>query len=87
MQSALEGLKSIGGKNVVVNGAPGGEGGTYFVEFVRSLKEQAITPLTTNHSSLKPSKFGAPFIATVVVLRPGGELDLHRFILSLIEQK
>jgi hypothetical protein len=23
----------------------------------------------------------------VVVLRPGGELDLHRFILSLIEQK
>jgi hypothetical protein len=26
-------------------------------------------------------------LATVVVLRPGGELDLHGFILSLIEQK
>ena len=46
----------------------------------------AITPLTTSHSSLTPSKNGA-FLATVVVLRPGGELDLHRFILSLIEQK
>jgi hypothetical protein len=46
----------------------------------------AITPLTTDHSSLAPSKNGA-FLATVVVLRPGGELDLHRFILSLIEQR
>jgi hypothetical protein len=87
VQSALEGLGSIGAGNVKVQGGPGIEGGTYFVEFVGSLKEQAITPLTTNHSSLKPSKFGAPFIATVVVLRPGGELDLHRFVLSLIEQK
>ena len=46
----------------------------------------AITPLTTSQSSLTPSKNGA-FLATVVVLQPGGALDLHRFILSLIEQK
>jgi hypothetical protein len=88
VQSALEALKSIGPKNVVVNGGRGGEGGgtPYFVEFVGSLAKTAITPLTTSRSSLTPSKNGA-FLATVVVLRPGGELDLHRFILSLIEQK
>jgi hypothetical protein len=87
VQSALEALGSIKPGNVEVKGGPGAEGGTYLVEFLGGLKEQAITPLTTNHSGLKPSKFGAPFIATVVVLRPGGELDLHRFILSLIEQQ
>ena len=56
------------------------------MEFVGSLAKMAITPLTTSHSSLTPSKTGA-FLATVVVLRPGGELDLHRFVLSLIEQR
>jgi hypothetical protein len=56
------------------------------VEFAGSLAKIAITPLTTSHSSLTPSRTGA-FLATVVVLRPGGELDLHRFILSLIEQR
>jgi hypothetical protein len=88
VQSALQALESIGPGNVVVNGGPGGEGGSapYFVEFVGSLAKMSITPLTTSHSSLTPSKNGA-FLATVVVLRPGGELDLHRFILSLIEQK
>jgi hypothetical protein len=83
VQSALEALESIGPGNVVVNGGPGGP---YFVEFVASLAKMGVTPLTTSHSSLTPSKNGA-FLATVVVLRPGGELDLHRFILSLIEQK
>jgi hypothetical protein len=83
VQSALEALASIGPGNVVVHGGPGGP---YFVEFVGSLAKMAITPLTTSRSSLTPSKTGA-FLATVVVLRPGGELDLHRFILSLIEQK
>jgi hypothetical protein len=88
VQSALKLLPSIGSGNVVVIGGPGGEGGgaPYFVEFVGSLAKMAITPLTTSHSSLTPSKTGA-FLATVVVLRPGGALDLHRFILSLIEQR
>jgi hypothetical protein len=88
VQSALEALESIGPGNVVVKGGPGGEGGgtPYIVEFVGSLAKMAITPLTTDRSSLAPSKNGA-FLATVVVLRPGGELDLHRFILSLIEQR
>jgi len=83
VQGALEALESIGSGNVVVNG---GSGGPYFVEFVGGLAKMAITPLTTSRSSLTPSKTGA-FLATVVVLRPGGELDLHRFVLSLIEQK
>jgi hypothetical protein len=88
VQSALEALGSIGPGNVAVTGGPGGEGGgsPYFVEFVGNLAKTAITPLTTNHSGLTPGQSGA-FLATVVVLRPGGALDLHRFILSLIEQK
>jgi hypothetical protein len=92
VQSALEGLTSIGAHNVLVLGGPGGEGGAtpYTVIFVGALAEQAIMPLTTSHSSLAPSA-GGPFpgahLATVVVRQPGGELDLHRFILSLIEQK
>ena len=92
VQEALEGLASIGPGNVIVIGGPGGEGGgtPYTVIFVRERGEQAITPLTTNHSSLTPSPGGPfpfAFLATVVVLQPGGELDLHRFILSLIEQR
>src|SRR5436305_7200649 len=87
VQGALESLTSIGGPgNVAVEGGPGGEGGgtPYTVVFKGALAEKAITPLTTSHSSLTPSKTGA-FLATVVVLVPGGALDLHRFILSLIE--
>jgi hypothetical protein len=92
VQSALEGLESIGAGNVLVKGGPGGEGGAspYLVIFVGKLAEKAITPLTTDHSSLTPSPGGPfpfAFLATVVVLQPGGELELHRFILSLIEQK
>jgi hypothetical protein len=83
VQEALEKLSSIGANNVKVGGGPGGP---YFVEFVGSLANMPITPLTTSHASLTPSKTGA-FLATVVVLRPGGELDLHRFVLSLIEQR
>jgi hypothetical protein len=92
VQTALEGLASIGSGNVIVKGGPGGEGGgtPYTVIFVGKLAGQAITPLTTSHNSLAFSP-GGPFpfahLATVVVLQPGGELDLHRFILSLIEQK
>lgn len=88
VRTALEGLPSIGAGNVVVLGGPGGENGEhpYTVIFVGSLADTSVTPLTTSHSSLTPSKTGA-FLATVVVLEPGGELDLHRFILSLIEQK
>jgi hypothetical protein len=88
VQEALEALPSIGANNVKVSGGPGGEGGgtPYFVEFVGNLAEMAITPLTTDRTSLTPSTHGA-HLATVVVLRPGGELDLHRFVLSLIEQR
>jgi hypothetical protein len=61
------------------------------VIFVGKLAEQAITPLTTNRNALAPNPPVPPtpfaHLATVVVLQPGGELDLHRFILSVIEQK
>jgi hypothetical protein len=88
VQSALESLASIGPGNVMVKGGPGGEGGgtPYTVVFVGSLGEQAITPLTTNRKELVPAGGGVK-LATVVVLVPGGELDLHRFILSLVEQQ
>jgi hypothetical protein len=88
VQRALEGLPSIGSRNVVVRGGPGAEGGgtPYTVIFVGGLAERAITPLTTNRSSLTAGGGGVS-LATVVVLVPGGALDLHRFILSLIEQK
>lgn len=88
VQSALESLASIGAGNVNVHGGPGGEGGgtPYLVTFVGSLAETAIAPLTTDRTSLAPGSEGVA-LATVVVLVPGGTLDLHRFILSLIEQK
>jgi hypothetical protein len=88
VQSRLEALASIGSGNVVVEGGPGGEGGgtPYTVVFVGSLAETAITPLTTDRSLLTAGGGGVS-LATVVVLVPGGSLDLHRFILSLIEQK
>lgn len=84
----LETLLSIGPGNVSVSGGPGNEGGThpYVIAFTGSLAEKAITPLTTNRSGLVTGAHGA-HLATVVVLRPGGELDLHRFILSLVEQQ
>jgi len=88
LRGALEALPSIGSGNVAVLGGPGAEGGgtPYTVVFVGGLAETAITPLTTDRSSLVAGSGGAK-LATVVVLVPGGVLDLHRFILSLIEQK
>src|SRR5437588_252802 len=55
-------------------------------EVERITVNAAGATLTTSHGSLIPGNTGA-FLATVVVLVPGGALDLHRFILSLIEQK
>jgi hypothetical protein len=88
VQSALEGLVSIGPGNVLVKGGPGGEGGgtPYTIVFIGSLGEKAITPLTTNREGLIAGGGGVK-LATVIVLVPGGELDLHRFVLSLVEQQ
>lgn len=86
VRSALEALPSIGAGNVVVTGGPGAlGGGSYTVTFVGELAQTAITPLTTNNSALTPA--GGVHLATVVVLVPGGTLDMHRFILSEIERK
>ena len=84
LQAALELLPSLTG-NITVTGGPGNKGGTtpYVVTFVGALKETAITPVTTNRAELT----GGAKLASVVVLKPGGLLDLRRFILSLIEQK
>jgi hypothetical protein len=87
VQSALEALPSIGAGNVSVSGGPGGEGGgtPYTIVFVGALAETAITPLTTNRESLVAGGSGTK-LATVIVVVPGGRLDLHRFVLSLVEQ-
>jgi hypothetical protein len=87
VQAALEGLLSIGPGNVHVEGGPGGPGGgtPYTIVFIGALAEKAITPLTTNRSALVAA--GGVKLATVVVLVPGGELDLHRFVLSLVERQ
>jgi hypothetical protein len=88
VRAALEALTSIGPGNVFVEGGPGGEGAKspYTIVFVGSLAEQAVTPLTTDRSGLVAGAGGVK-LATVVVVVPGGELDLHRFILSLVEQQ
>jgi hypothetical protein len=88
LAAALEGLASIGAGNVFVEGGPGGEGGgtPYTIVFIGALAQQAITPLTTNRVSLVADGTGTK-LATVIVLRPGGSLDLHRFVLALVEQK
>ena len=80
VREALEALPAIGAGNIVVLGGPGGP---YTLVFVGALGEKPITPVTTSTASLT----GGKKLATVVVLRPGGALDLHRFVLSLIEQK
>jgi hypothetical protein len=84
VQTALEALPSLTG-NVSVTGGPGGTGGgtPYTLLFGGTLAETSITPVTTDRSALT----GGAKLASVVVTRPGGELDLRRFILSLIEQK
>jgi hypothetical protein len=85
VQEALEALPSIGAGDISVSGGPGAEGGgtPYVLTFIGALGERAITPVTTDRSSLT----GKVKLASVVVVRPGGALDLRRYILSLIEQK
>jgi|GEM_PF-2808704 len=88
VELALELLSSIGVGNVHVEGGPGAEGGgtPYTIVFIKGLGEKAITPLTTDRTGLVAGGGGVK-LATVIVLRPGGELDLHRFVLSLVEQQ
>jgi hypothetical protein len=88
VQSALEALPTIGEGNVHVTGGPGGGGGagTYTIAFIGTLAARAIEPLTTDRSGLTATGEGVK-LATVIVIVPGGSLDLRRFILSLIEQR
>jgi hypothetical protein len=85
VQEALEALPVLKPGDITVTGGPGGEGGAtpYTLAFGGELAEQSVTPVTTNRSGLT----GGAKLASVVVTRPGGALDLRRFILSLIEQK
>jgi len=79
VQAALEALPDLEPGDVTVLGGPGGP---YTLLFGGKLAEQSVTPVTTNRSGLT----GGGKLATVVVLRPGGPLDLRRFILSEVEQ-
>jgi hypothetical protein len=85
VQQALEELPALNPGDVTVLGGPGGEGGgtPYTLVFGGALAEQAVTPVTTDRSGLT----GGKKLASVIVLRPGGALDLRRFVLSLIEQQ
>ncbi len=85
VREALESLPNLEPGDVAVIGGPGGSGGgtPYTLIFGGKLAEQPVTPVTTNRTGLS----GSPKLATVVVLRPGGPLDLRRFILSEIEQQ
>ncbi|HEX5223486.1 MAG TPA: hypothetical protein VFW29_00015 [Solirubrobacteraceae bacterium] len=78
VQTAIDSLPAAKASIGVV-GAPG----TYTLVFGGALAERSINPVTTNRSGLT----GGAKLATVVVLRPGGPLDLRRFILSEIEQQ
>jgi hypothetical protein len=85
VQGALEELLAVNPGDITVSGGPGGEGGgtPYTLAFGAALAEQSVTPVTTNRLGLT----GGSKLASVIVIRPGGPLDLRRFILSLIEQK
>jgi hypothetical protein len=85
VQEALQALPAVKVGNVKVEGGPGGEGGAtpYVLTFEGELREKPITPVTTDRSALT----GGAMLATVIVLKPGGALDLRRFVLSLIERK
>jgi hypothetical protein len=85
VEEALEKLPVLKPGDITVTGGPGGEnGGTpYTLTFGGELKEKAITPVTTSRSGLT----GGAKLASVIVTKPGGALDLRRFILSMIEQK
>ena len=62
VQSAIEGMSTIGPNNVVVSGSVGGP---YSVEFVGRLARSAITALTADSSSLTPPGATASVITTV----------------------
>jgi hypothetical protein len=81
VQAALVALAAVEPGDITVLGGPGGTH-PYTLLFGGKLAGQAITPVTTDRSGLT----GGKKLASVVVLRPGGELDLRRFILSEIEQ-
>jgi hypothetical protein len=82
VEEALEKLPVLKAGDITVTGGPGGTN-PYVLTFGGELKEKSITPVTTHRSGLT----GGAQLASVVVTKPGGELDLHRFVLSLIEQK
>jgi len=81
VQAALEALADIEPGDVTVVGGPGGSA-PYTLIFGGKLAEQSVTPVTTDRSGLT----GGAKLASVIVLRPGGPLDLRRFVLSEIEQ-
>jgi hypothetical protein len=81
VELALDALGAVEPGDIHVLGGPGGSN-PYTLVFAGNLANQAITPVTTDRSGLT----GGKKLASVVVLRPGGELDLRRFILSEIEQ-
>lgn len=85
VEEALEKLPVLKPGDITVTGGPGGENGEhpYTLTFGGELKEKTITPVTTHRTGLT----GGAKLASVIVTKPGGELDLRRFILSLIEQK
>ncbi len=85
VREALEALAGLDSGDVTVIGGPGGSGGgtPYTLIFGGKLTEQPVTPVTTDRSGLT----GGAKLATVVVVRPGGALDLRRFVLSEIEQQ
>jgi hypothetical protein len=81
VQAALELLPGIAPGDITVVGGPGGEH-PYTLLFGGKLAETSIQPVTTDRSGLT----GGKMLASVVVLRPGGQFDLRRFVLSEIEQ-
>ncbi len=70
VQSALEGLSTIGAGNVAVSGGPGDQTGSnpYEIEFTGSFTNQNLPALEMDASGLS----GGPATATVVTLHDGG---------------
>ncbi len=70
VQSALEGLSTIGEGNVAVSGGPGDQTGSnpYEIEFTGSFTNQNLPALEVDASGLS----GGPAIATVATLHDGG---------------
>ncbi|HVS99164.1 MAG TPA: hypothetical protein VHE08_01475 [Solirubrobacterales bacterium] len=70
VQTALEGMPTIGAGNVSVSGGPGGEEGAhpYFVDFRGSLANQDVEELTAESSELE----GEHAIVKILTVLPGG---------------